>query len=55
MRALISSAVLVAASFTVPLAAHASPTGVSQTKFADELPPGCFYIFDRLICVDMPI
>ena len=23
--------------------------------FDDPLPPGCFYVFDKLICVDMPI
>ena len=52
MKALLSSAILALAATAMPAsAALQDHTPRSQTG----LPPGCFYIFDFLICLDMPI
>jgi len=52
MKGLLSSAVLALAATAMPVsAASQGHAPLSQNG----LPPGCFYIFDFLICLDMPI
>jgi len=46
MKKKIAIAALFALSAVVPTVAMA---------FDDPLPPGCFYVFDRVFCVDMPM
>ncbi|MDQ8756434.1 hypothetical protein RCO27_09350 [Sphingosinicella sp. LHD-64] len=53
MRAIICSAALIISAISVPAVAQTAPSAGPVAY--DDLPPGCYWVMGRIICVDMPM